>query len=164
MQARAKLLGHPVHQMLIPLPLGLFISAAVIDIVSLVRGVPTLPQVSYWNAVGGIITALVAAVFGFADWTAIPKNTRAKRIGAAHGIGNVLVVTLFAAAVFLRMGDPYYVTGVVPTLFEIAGLLLGAVTGWLGGELVDRLGIGVDPGANVDASSSLRTDRPVQAR
>jgi hypothetical protein len=40
-------------------------------------------------------------------------------------------------------------------------LLLGAVAGWLGGELVDRLGVGVDDGAHLDAPSSL-SGRPAR--
>jgi hypothetical protein len=39
------------------------------------------------------------------------------------------------------------------------GVGLALITGWLGGELVDRLAIGVDPGAHANAPSSL-SDRP----
>ena len=45
---------------------------------------------------------------------------------------------------------------------EVAALALGTVAAWLGGELVDRLGVGVDEGANLNAASSLsgRSARP----
>jgi uncharacterized membrane protein len=62
MESRAKLLGHPVHPMLIVLPLGLFISAVVFDAVYLWRGSPTFATVAYWNIAGGIIGGLLAAV------------------------------------------------------------------------------------------------------
>lgn len=159
MEARAKILGHPVHQMLIPIPLGLFITAAVLDVVAMIAGWRFLTVVSFWNLVIGVATALIAAVFGTIDWTAIPKRTRAKRIGAVHGIGNVVMVGLFFVAVLLRMDEPSFaVTGGALAL-EIIALALGTVTGYLGGELVDRHGIGVHPDAHPDASSSLRAVR-----
>ncbi len=157
MEARAKILGHPVHQMLIPIPLGLFVTGAVVDVIAAIVGSTELGVVSFWNFVIGIGTALVAAVFGLIDWTGIPKGTRAKRVGAVHGIGNVVMVGLFFIAVLLRMNEPRFaITGAALTL-EIIALALGAVTGWLGGELVDRHGIGVSPEAHPNASSSLRS-------
>ncbi len=155
MESRAKLAGHPIHQMLIPLPLGLFVFAAVSDILyglNIYRG---LGEVSWWNIVIGIATGLVAAVFGLWDFLGIPAKTRAKRIGAFHGIGNVLLVELFFVSAWIRHDNPYYAPSSAAVVIEALALVLGVVTGWLGGELVDRLGIGVDPEAHVDAPSSL---------
>jgi uncharacterized membrane protein len=164
MEARAKILGHPVHQMLIPIPLGLFITAAVIDIVAAFTDWRLLSVVSFWNLVIGIATALIAAVFGTIDWTAIPKGTRAKRVGAVHGIGNVLMVGLFFVAVLLRVDEPAWaITGGALAL-EIVALAIGTVTGWLGGELVDRHAIGVHPDAHPNAPSSLRAVRQTAER
>ena len=164
MQARAKVLGHPVHQMLIPIPLGLFVTAAILDIVASIAGWTTLSVVSFWNLVIGIGAALVAAVFGLIDWTAIPKGTRAKRVGAVHGVGNVLMVGLFFVAVLLRMNEPGWAVTGGALAIEIVALALGAVSGWLGGELVDRHGIGVHPDAHPDASSSLRAVRHARGK
>lgn len=155
MEARAKILGHPVHQMLIVIPLGLFVTAAVLDIIAMIGGWEQLSVVSFWNLVIGIGVGLIAAVFGLIDWTGIPKGTRAKRVGAAHGIGNVLMVGLFFVAVLLRMGEPgFAVTGGALAL-EVIALGLGGVTGWLGGELVTRHAIGVYSDAHPNASSSF---------
>lgn len=159
MKARAQILGHPVHQMLIPIPLGLFVTAAVLDIVATIAGWRFLTVVSFWNLVIGVATGLIAAVFGVIDWTGIPKRTRAKGIGAVHGGANVVMVGLFLVAVLLRMDEPAFaVTGVALTL-QIVALIVGMVAGWLGGELVDRYGIGVHPDAHPNASSSLRAVR-----
>jgi uncharacterized membrane protein len=162
MESKVKLLGHPIHPMLIVLPLGLFIAAVVFDAVYLWRGSPTFATVAYWNIAGGIVGGLLAAVFGLIDWFAIPSGTRAKRIGLLHGAGNVIVVAAFALVWVIRGSS----AEVAPTtnlfLLEVAALLLGAVTGWLGGELVDRLGVGVDDGAHLDAPSSL-SGRPARA-
>jgi uncharacterized membrane protein len=70
-------------------------------------------------------------------------------------LGNVLIVALFAAAWLLRNDDPPENASGLPIVLEVIGLLLALVTGWLGGELVDRLGVGVDPDANLNAPSSL---------
>ena len=67
MESRAKLLGHPIHPMLIVLPLGLFIGAVVFDAMYLWRGNPTFAAIGYWNIAGGIIGGLLAAVFGLVD-------------------------------------------------------------------------------------------------
>src|SRR5688572_12388509 len=96
MESKAKLLGHPVHPMLIVLPLGLFIAAVAFDALYMWLGSSTFATVAYWNIAGGIIGGLLAAVFGLIDWLAIPGGTRAKRIGLLHGGANVLVVLTFA--------------------------------------------------------------------
>ena len=157
MESRAKLLGHPVHQMLIPIPAGLFIVAAVLDVADLFVDAAWISTVTFWNLVIGIFAALLAAVFGLADWTKIPSETRAKRIGTLHGIGNVTAVVLFSVAVWLRAQEPRPLWYSLPLALEVAALLLLGVTAWLGGELVDRLGVGVSDDANLNAPSSLRT-------
>lgn len=159
MEGKAKLLGHPVHPMLVVLPLGLFIMAVVADVVHLATGSAAFATVAYWNIAGGILSGLLAAVFGTIDWLAIPGGTRAKAIGLYHGAGNVVVVALFALSWWLRTGDAGLLPSPLAFSIAVAGLMLGAVTGWLGGELVDRLGVGVDDGAHLNAPSSL-TGRP----
>jgi uncharacterized membrane protein len=155
MESRAKVLGHPIHPMLVVFPLGLLIAAVVFDVVFFVTADPTFARVAFWNIAFGIAGGLLAAVFGLWDFLAIPAGTRAKAIGLWHGAGNVVVVLLFAASFVLRFGTPDHVPGGGAFVLALAGLALGAVSGWLGGELVDRLGVGVDPGANLDAPSSL---------
>lgn len=101
-----------------------------------------------------MLSGLLAAVFGFADWTKIPAGTRAKRVGALHGAGNVAVVALFSLSWLLRRDAPTD-PETLAVVLSLAGGGLSMATGWLGGELVDRLGIGVDPGAHPDSPSSL---------
>lgn len=155
MESKVKVLGHPVHPMLIVLPLGLLSAAVVFDVVYLIGGDDVFSSIAFWNIGLGIVGGLLAAVFGLLDWLHIPGGTRAKRIGLMHGGGNVVVVTLFAISWLIRLGGADYEPSPVAYVFSFAGLALAAVTAWLGGELVDRLGVGVDDGANVNASSSL---------
>jgi uncharacterized membrane protein len=154
MEARAKVMGHAVHQMLIVFPLGLFSTAVIFDVIHLISGGPTWSLVSYWMIAAGIIGGLCAALFGAIDWSKIPSGTRAYRIGVLHGLGNVVVVALFAVSWWLRRPDPGNPSAIAIG-FMIVGAALSLVTGWLGGELVDRLGVGVDEGANLNARSSL---------
>jgi uncharacterized membrane protein len=154
MESRAKLFGHPIHQMLIVFPLGLLATSLFFDVIALAIDHTGLFQAAYYMIAAGVVSALLAAVFGLIDFLAIPRGTRAKRVGTLHGAGNVIVVVLFAGSWLLRRGevtDP-------PTLaiaLSAIGFALAGVTGWLGGELVDRLGVGVDDGANLDAPNSI---------
>jgi len=153
MESRAKLLGHPIHPMLIVFPLGLLGMAVIFDIIRLIWGKNALGVASYYMIAAGVVTGLIAAVFGFVDWLAIPSGTRAKAVGTWHAIGNVVIVILFAVSWWLRRPNPSAST--TAFVLGLIGLGLALVTGWLGGELVDRLGVGVDDGAHLDAPSSL---------
>ena len=162
MESKVKAMGHPIHQMLIPFPLGLLGTAVIFDIIYLIWHNPTMVTVSFWMIVAGIVGALAAAPFGFIDWLAIPSGTRAKTVGALHGIGNVIMLLLFASSWYLRYTSTDlapYMPNTLALALSFSGFALSAITGWLGGELVDRLSVGVDDGANLNAPSSLTHDR-----
>ena len=154
MEARAKLLGHPIHQMLIVFPLGVLGMSLFFDLIAVATDRQALLQASFYMIAAGIVAGLVAAVFGLIDFLGIPGGTRAKRIGLLHGAGNVVVVALFAVSWWLRRPSPS-APGTAPIIFSAIAVAIALVTGWLGGELVDRLSIGVDDGAHPDAPSSL---------
>ena len=154
MEAKAKVLGHAVHQMLIPYPLALLTTAIIFDVIHLITGTPLWSIIAFWMIAAGIIGGLLAAVFGLIDFSGIPKSTRARRVGVLHGSGNVVMVVLFLGSWLLRRPDPGHPT-TLAVLLALAGGALSLVTAWLGGELVDRHGLAVDDGANVDAPSSL---------
>lgn len=154
MEARAKLLGHPIHQMLIVFPLGVLGMSLFFDLIAIATDRPALLQASFYMIAAGIIAGLVAAIFGLIDFLAIPAGTRAKRIGLLHGVGNVVVVGLFALSWWLRRPAPS-APGTVPVVISAVAVAIALVTGWLGGELVDRLGVGVDNGANLNAPNSI---------
>ena len=153
MKARARLLGHPVHQMLIVFPLGLLATAVVFDGVALASGNPQWWQISFWVMGAGIAGALLAAPFGLVDWLAIPRGTRARRIGSFHGLGNAVVSALFLGSWLLR--NPVDAAPALALVLSFSGAALALLTGWLGGELVSRLGVGVEDDADLDAPNSL---------
>jgi uncharacterized membrane protein len=141
--------------MLIVFPLGLLAMGVIFDLVHFGTDDPMFAYVAFWMMVSGVVGGLLAAPFGFLDWLKIPAGTRAKRVGALHGGGNLVVVLLFVASILLRPDrganppDAAYVC-------SFLGATLALFTAWLGGELVDRLGVGVHEDANLNAPSSLR--------
>jgi uncharacterized membrane protein len=161
MEAKAKLLGHPIHQMLIVLPLGLLTTAIVFDIIHFISGNARWTEVAYWLIGAGVVGGLLAAPFGLVDWLSVPAGSRARRIGAWHGLGNLMVVLLFAASWLVRRENPLSPSGAA-YLFSFVGGGLAMVTGWLGGELVSRMAIGVDGGAHANAPSSLSGRAPAE--
>jgi len=154
MESKAKLFGHAIHPILIVYPLGLLSTAVVFDVIYLVTGNPTWTTVSFWMIAAGIVGGLLAAVFGLIDYLNIPSGTRARRIGLLHGLTNVFVMILFVASWLLRRysTDVPSTTAFALSFIGVAAALLG---GWLGGELVERLGVGVTPNANLNAPNSL---------
>ena len=158
MSKTTKAFGHPIHQMLIVFPLGLFATSVIFDILYFSRHNVNFGIASYYMAASGIVGAILAATFGLTDWLNIPSNTRAKSVGLWHGAGNLVITLLFLASWYLRR--PMLVPDSTTLVLSLIGVLLALVTAWLGGELVNRLGIGVDEGANPNAPSSLRTEHP----
>ncbi|MDQ3951251.1 MAG: DUF2231 domain-containing protein, partial [Gemmatimonadota bacterium] len=121
MEAKARLFGHPIHQAIIVFPLGVLATAVIFDVIHLVTGGARWAEVSFWMICAGVIAGLVAAPFGFIDWLGIPGGTRAKRIGLLHGVGNVIVVLLFATSWLMRRDN---VT--VPEAFALVLSFAGA--------------------------------------
>jgi len=151
MESKVKMMGHPIHPILVPFPLGLLTTSVIFDVIHLFTGGLRWAEVSFWMIAAGVIGGLLAAVFGLIDWLAIPSGTRAKVIGLGHGLSNVVMVALFAMSWLLRSGAPGE-PGVLPIVLSFLGVGLASLGGFLGGELVFRLGIGVAEGANPNAS------------
>ncbi len=137
-----------------PLPFGVLTTSVIFDVVYLLTDNGKWSEIAFWMIAAGVIGGLAAAVFGLIDWLAIPSGTRAKRIGLWHGVGNVVVVVLFIVSWLLRADAPGE-SGAIPVILSLVGVALAGLTGWLGGELVDRLGVGVDDGAHLNSPSAL---------
>lgn len=166
MRARVVVAGHALHPMLIAFPLGLLTTSVVWDICRLATGRQSWGTVSFWTIVAGVIGALLAAVPGFIDWLGIPANTRAKQIGLFHMVLNLIVVALFIVSLAVRWSAPggYAAAGFGRMVWGWIGVATAVVSSWLGGELVETLGIGVHEDANPDAASSLTHGRNIPVR
>jgi uncharacterized membrane protein len=153
MRSQVRLLGHPVHQMLVVFPLGLLAMSVLFDLLDVVTTTGAFLDAAYWIIPAGVVAGLAAAPFGLIDWLQIPRGTRARRVGAWHGVGNAVVLALFAASWWLRAYDRD--VPLVALALSLIGVGLSLVTAWLGAEMVARLGIGVYEDASPDAPGSL---------
>ena len=141
MQGKATIGGHPIHPMLVPLPIGFFVGALVCDIILWFTHNLFWPQVSVVLIGFGIIGALLAALFGFVDYGTAPMSDAAKSTATRHMVLNLLTVVIFAAALWLRWPDNVSTAGIVLT---VIGVIVLAVSGYLGGHLSYHHGVGVD--------------------
>ena len=156
--------GHALHPMLVVFPIGLLATSVVWDVFYLTTHNRSWGMISMATIVAGVVGALAAAIPGFIDWLAIPRGTRARKIGLYHMVLNLIVVGLFVASLGARLVTPegYEVAGVARMLPGWIGVVITAISAWLGGELVETLGISVSDSANPNAPSSLRRERQHQ--
>ncbi len=161
MESKMKFLGHPIHMMLIPLPLGVLAIAVIFDVIYLITEKSIWAESSFRMIVAGLIAGVVAAIFGYLDWQSIPNDTRAKRVGFTHGALNAVGLGLFFISSLVRASDPGEPKSAA-FLFAFAGAGLASLSGWLGGELTTRLRVGIDDNANLNAPNSLTSeDSPI---
>src|ERR1051325_6488254 len=102
MESKMKLLGHPIHPMLIVFPLGLLATSLIFDVIYLMTNTAQWTLIAFYMIGAGILGGLAAALFGFLDWLTIPGGTRAKKIGLLHGLGNLVIVALFLVSWLMR--------------------------------------------------------------
>jgi uncharacterized membrane protein len=148
MRSKAAIAGHPIHPALIALPIGGFVGSFVADLVYLLSGRDILwYDFAFWAAVFGVVTALLAAIPGVVDYLSVASRTGARSTAIGHAATNLIVVALFIATIALRF-DGAAVDGsrhTIALILSLAGVSLLAVSGWLGGELVFRHHIGMEP-------------------
>ncbi|KJK46816.1 membrane protein [Lentzea aerocolonigenes] len=157
MRSRVRAAGHAVHPILIVFPLGLLTTAVGFDVLHLVTGRESFQFTSAHLIAAGVLMGVLTAATGWLDWLlVVPRGTRARRIGLLHGLVNATVLVLFAVSWLLRLAEQDWAPTWPALIAAWLGVLAGGLGGWLGGELVERLGISVEEDANPDASSSLR--------
>ena len=142
MRTPASIAGHPMHPMLITIPVGLLIFSLICDLASLLSAEPeNWHTAAFYSMVGGFVGALIAAMPGFIDFLSI-TNERVRRIAIMHMSFNLIAVTLYGVNIWLRI-DGNDVSG-TPLLLSLLGVGLLGVSGWLGGSMVYRHGVGVN--------------------
>jgi len=145
--------------MLVMFPVALYITGFIFDVIHLFSDNGIFAEVGFWCITVGLIGAVLAAVTGLADWSKIPTGTRAKSVGVRHGVLNSFALLAFLISWLLRLDEPNHAPGTGLVILELIAVGASGFAAWLGGELVDRLGVGVDEGANTNAPSSLARAR-----
>ena len=147
MASPASIGGHPVHPMLIPFPIALWVFSLIADLIYFWRGNPVWRDyIAFYTLLGGIIGAAVAAVPGFIDWLSL-KDREVVKIANWHARLNVMALLIFAASFYLRTsGGSSLVRGshIIPFVLSVLGVILITIAGWLGGEMVFRHGVAVE--------------------
>jgi uncharacterized membrane protein len=147
MASKASIGGHPIHPMLIPFPLALWVTSFVTDVLYHFVPNPSLVLISKYMLALGIIGGLLAAVPGIIDWLAI-KDKEVKKIGDWHARLNIVALLVFAASLYLRTrygADWVGGSMTIPFLLSLVGVILIGISGWLGGDLAYKHGVGVKP-------------------
>jgi uncharacterized membrane protein len=137
--------GHPIHHLLVPLPIGLWVFSVVADVVFRAGGSSLWADMAFWTLACGIAGALVAAVPGFVDYLSL-ESPEARRVATIHMGLNLSLVVLFAVDLWLRTRRAPDDT--LPFVLSLIGVSVLAVSGWLGGELVYRYGANVAVGGD----------------
>jgi len=151
MASPASLGGHPIHPMIIPFPIALWVFSLVADVIYLWRGNPVWRNyIAFYTLLAGIIGAAVAAVPGLIDWLSLKEPTVVK-MANWHARLNVIALLIFAASFYLRTANgSELVSGShrIPFGLSVLGAILISISGWLGGEMVFKHGVAVDTKTN----------------
>lgn len=163
MESKFAIGGHPIHPMLVPLPIGLFTWAFVAGLIYLFTDSDrTWYEISYWSSIAGIATALLAAIPGMVDGFTIGRESEARDHAMLHMTLNLVVVGLFLGAVLLMRDNGAVEGGELGFALIMQGVAVGllALSGWLGGEMVYRQHLGMIPDdAEVAADQAARHSR-----
>ena len=164
MRTPASIAGHPIHPMLITLPIGLWIFSLVCDSVVFFSHTEATQilwfALAYYTMAGGLVGALLAAIPGLIDFLSIERPP-IRKLAATHMAINLTVVALYAVNLWLRTSVPP--SADIGFGLSILGVVLIIISGWIGAEMVHVHGIGVSmPGEATPAAKTevARDERP----
>ena len=168
MESKFAIAGHPIHPMLVPLPIGLFVWAFVASLIYLFSDSDrTWYEISYWSSIAGIVGALLAAIPGMLDGFTIGRESEARDHAMLHMTLNLVVVGLFLGAILLMRDNGAIEGGDLGFAIAMQAVAVGllALSGWIGGEMVYRDHLSVIPeDAEVAADEHRRHARGVGER
>jgi uncharacterized membrane protein len=141
-RSTVSLRGHPLHVMLVPIPIFCFVATLVTDIVYWRTAAMLWADMSAWLLVVGLVVSLFAATAGLIDFLG-DRRIRKLRAAWIHALGNIAALVLSIINAFIHTRDAY--TSVVPSGLILSALVVAIllVTGWNGWTMVYRHGVGV---------------------
>jgi uncharacterized membrane protein len=157
MGSPASIGGHPIHPMIIPFPIALWVFSLVADVIYLWRGNPVWKDwIAFYALLGGILGAVAAAVPGIIDWLSLTDKAVVK-IANWHARLNVIALVIFAGSFYLRTTSGASLVGgsyTIPVALSVLGVVLISISGWLGGEMVFKHGVAVRSSRAPDTSGT----------
>ena len=140
MQTPASIARHPIHPMLVPIPIGLWVFSFVCDLFHAGgASAQAWTTVAFYTMAGGIIGALLAALPGLIDLLSLPEGPRATAI--KHMALNLTIVALYIINFAMRWKEPANPGGLM--WLSLISLVLLVISGWLGGKMVYEYGVAV---------------------
>ncbi len=145
-RSTARIAGHPIHPMLVPVPIACFVGVLITDIAYAATADMQWANFSSWLLAAGLIVSIFVVIAGLTDFVG-ERRIRALPAAWIHGVGNAVALALAIVNFLVHTRDAY--TSVVPwgiVLSAITVVIL-LVTGWNGWEMVYRHGVGIAPKA-----------------
>src|SRR5688572_20631975 len=144
MRTPASIARHPIHPMLVPFPIGLWLFSFICDLAFVLgAGATHWATLAYYTMIAGVLGALLAAIPGLIDLVSLKGAP--KKIALAHMTLNVTIIVLYAVNIGTRIGGTP--TGGTPFLLSAIAVGLLTVSGWLGGHMVYVHRVAVDDGS-----------------
>jgi uncharacterized membrane protein len=162
MASKASIGGHPLHPILIPFPIALWSTSFATDVLYYFSRQESLPLISKFMLAAGCLGGLAAAVPGIVDWLSI-RDPGVKRIADWHARLNIIALIVFAISLYLRMRVGAHWVNYhlrIPVLLSLLGVILISISGWLGGELAYKHGVGVAPQHDSPEEEAAKLRRP----
>lgn len=161
MKTPAQIAGHPIHPMLVTIPIGLWIFSLVCDFIAMRSGNPgTWASASLYAMVGGIIGALAAALPGLVDLLSL-RNSPVLPTAVKHMALNLTIVVLYVINAWMRWDTSAAAPAGLPLILSLVAIAMLLVSGWLGGKMVYEAGVAVH---TEDMGTSASGDRWAQER
>jgi uncharacterized membrane protein len=140
-RSTARIGGHPIQPMLVSFPIVCFVLNFVADVIYIQNRSPGWATATHWLLAIGLGFAALAAVAGLTDFLGDKRIQTADAV--KHMLANVTAVVIELINLILRLNNPEFIprTGVILSAVVVLILLY---SGWKGGDLVFRHGIGVE--------------------
>ncbi|MBI2842350.1 MAG: DUF2231 domain-containing protein [Armatimonadetes bacterium] len=160
-----KWLGHPLHPALVALPIGLWVFSSVLDGIASITRSESVQEAADLAVTGGLVGATVSAATGIAEFARVPDG-HPEEHAVIHGALNAAATGLFAVNALMRSSrrSRRQPVGILPKLLSLVGVGIIGYTGWIGGDLVFKHGIGVDLGSALEAHGKREAKERLEAK
>jgi len=138
--------GHPIHPVLVTLPIGAWTIAVVFDLISYASAAPQIwSRGAMWLMLFGVLGAALAAIFGSVDLLNVPRGTKAFATGRLHAVLNSTALVIFLCNFIwrFRTQDSWNAAPVASLVISFVGMAVVGASGFLGGKLAYHYGVRV---------------------